>query len=149
MIPTFGNFLDPTTNGSSLTGAQTGMSNVGPLSMGQPVAASSGINPTTNPAANIPGITGTNEANTPLGMNVGTAGMVLGGIQTLGSLWNSWQQNKLAREQMDFSKKAYKTNLRNQTQTYNTALEDRIRARHYTEGKGSGATDAYLKEHSL
>lgn len=79
----------------------------------------------------------------------GNMNMILGGVQTLGNLWNSYQQNKLAKEQFAFQKDAFQTNLANQTQTYNTALEDRIRARHHTEGKSSGETDAYLDEHSL
>ena len=78
-----------------------------------------------------------------------TAGMVLSGVQTLGSLWNAYQQQKIAKETLAFQKDAFKTNLKNSTQTYNTALEDRIRARHNTEGKSSGETDSYLKKHSL
>ena len=79
----------------------------------------------------------------------GGAGMVLGGIQVLGNLWSSYQAHKMAKEQMSFAREQWDTNLHNQTQTYNTALEDRIRSRHHTEGRGTGETDAYLAEHSL
>lgn len=73
----------------------------------------------------------------------------LGAIQTLGSLWNSYQQNKLAKESFKFQKEAYATNLANQEQSYNTALQDRINARYVTEGKSQSEADSYIKEHSL
>lgn len=79
----------------------------------------------------------------------GKLNTIIGGVQVLGSLWNSFQQHKMAKEQMAFAREQWDTNLQNQTQTYNTALEDRIRARHFTESKDSGQTDAYLAEHSL
>ena len=72
----------------------------------------------------------------------------LGSIQVLGSLWNSFQQNKLAKESLKFQKNAYSTNLKNQTQSYNTALEDRINARYATEGRSEEA-DAYISKHRL
>lgn len=80
--------------------------------------------------------------------NTGNAQLVLGGIQTIGSLWNSFQQQKLAKETFKFNKKAYETNLANQKSTYNTALEDRIRARYATEGRSEQA-DSYIDNHSL
>lgn len=79
----------------------------------------------------------------------GGAGMILGGVQVLGNLWSTYQQHKMAKNQMSFAREQWDTNLSNQTQSYNTALEDRIRSRHYTEGKGAGQTDAYLEKHSL
>lgn len=80
--------------------------------------------------------------------NTGNAQLVLGGIQTIGSLWNSFQQQKLAKETFAFNKQAYQTNLDNQRSTYNTALEDRIRARYATEGRSEQA-DSYIDNHSL
>jgi hypothetical protein len=80
--------------------------------------------------------------------NTGNAQLVLGGIQTIGSLWNSFQQQKLAKETFAFNKQAYNTNLKNQTSTYNTALEDRINARYATEGRSDQA-EGYINEHKL
>lgn len=77
------------------------------------------------------------------------AGMVLSGVQALGSLWNSYQANKLAKEQIGLQREAFQTNLANQKQTYNTALEDRIRSRYNTEGRSSGEADAYIDKHKL
>lgn len=83
------------------------------------------------------------------GFNANTIGMVVGGIQALGSMWNSYQQHKLAKKSMKLQEEAYRTNLANQTKTYNTALEDRIRARHHTEGRAANETTSYLSRHSL
>lgn len=50
----------------------------------------------------------------------------------LGSLfqgWNAMNQYGLAKDQLNFQKQAYGTNLANQALAYNTALEDRIRGR--------------------
>ncbi len=78
----------------------------------------------------------------------GVASMALGGLETLGNLWGAFQQNKLARMSLSLQKKAFKTNLANSTKVYNTALEDRIRARYATEGRPEQA-DAYIDRNRL
>lgn len=78
----------------------------------------------------------------------GGAGLALGAIQTLGSLWNSVQQNKMAKKSFALQEESYRTNLGNQTKTYNTALEDRINARYATEGR-SGEAAAYIDKNKL
>lgn len=78
----------------------------------------------------------------------GMASMALGGLQTLGTLWGAFQQNKLAKKSLKLQESAYKTNLANSTKVYNTALEDRIRARYATEGR-SGEADAKIAENRL
>lgn len=80
--------------------------------------------------------------------NGGNAQLALGAVQTLGSLWNSYQQNQLAKKSLALQTKAFETNLANETQSYNTSLEDRIRARYHTEGRSEQA-DNYIAEHSL
>lgn len=72
----------------------------------------------------------------------------LGAIKTLGSLWMSFKQNKLAEKSLALQEKAFETNLHNQTTSYNTALEDRIRARYHTEGRSEQA-DSYIDNHKL
>ena len=80
-------------------------------------------------------------------LNLGTLETLTGMIGTLGTLYGAFQQHKLAKESFNFQKDAYEKNMANQTKSYNTALEDRIKARYTQEGR-SGA-DEYLKKHSL
>jgi hypothetical protein len=49
----------------------------------------------------------------PLGFNMDTLRLGLGGIQTIGNLWNAFEANKLAKEQFDFTKGITNTNLAN------------------------------------
>ena len=97
--------------------------------------------------------TGNTPAPTGTGFfsQYGPAQFALGSIQTLGSLWNSFQQNKLAKQTFKFQKEAYATNLANQEQSYNTELEDRINARYVTEGRTNVEADkaAYLDKNRL
>lgn len=95
------------------------------------------------------GPAGAPVASPALGFNLDTAKLALGGLQTIGSLWQAWEANKLAREQMKFSKDFATTNLANQIQSYNTTLEDRIRARGITEGQSAEATQAYIDRNRL
>lgn len=146
---------DATTNGSQLSSmaigtqqaamAPLGTVSVGGAVQGVDVSATSGINPITGGQKNQ----GSFFHNGDGSFNTGNLQLVMGGIQTLGSLWNSYQQHKIAKEQLGLARETFQTNLENNRQTYNTALEDRIRARHHTEGRGSGETNAYLQEHSL
>jgi hypothetical protein len=101
-------------------------------------AASLGIN----------GITG-EQLNPGMFQKGGLAQMGLGAISTIGNLWNSFQQNKIAKETLSFQKDAYKTNLGNQTQSYNTALEGRIRSRYDFEGKSDKSADTYIDKNKL
>ncbi len=146
----FGGLNDATTNGTSLSSSGIGAMNV---SMGQPAQAPTGP---TNLAG--VGITDTSTVlnggaqtggNNNFWSSSGGAGMILGGVQVLGNLWSTYQQHKMAKEKMSFAREQWDTNLANQTQTYNTALEDRIRSRHAYSGADEGETDAYLEKHSL
>ena len=142
------------------------------LSMGMPTvdpgAAVTNLNQTTNtglttptvtaPGATAPVVPGTTGGAAGGGAapqtpgffsQYGPAQFALGGIQTLGSLWNSYQQNKLAKESFKFQKEAYATNLANQEQSYNTALEGRINAQYATEGKSQAEAASYVDKHSL
>jgi hypothetical protein len=84
-----------------------------------------------------------------LGMNIPTFQLALGGLQTIGNLWGAWQANKLAKESFAFQKDFANTNLANQIQSYNTSIEDRARARTFTEGGSDADAQAYIDEHSL
>ena len=108
------------------------------------------------PAPQVPTTTGpTGNTPAPSGSGFfsqnGPAQFALGAVQTLGSLWNSFQQHKLAKQTFKFQKEAYATNLANQEQSYNTELEDRINARYVTEGRTNVEADkaAYLDKNRL
>lgn len=120
-------------------------------SVNSPAAPS--VTPTTG-APTVPGVGGVDPAGAQgggfFGPNFAANGkMLIGGIQTLGSLWNSFQQQKLAKKSFALQEEAFRTNIANSSKTYNTALEDRIRARYHTEGRSSGEADAYVNQHKL
>lgn len=79
----------------------------------------------------------------------GLASTALGGLQALGSIWNSFQQNKIAKKSFKLQKRAFETNLANSTEVYNQALEDRIRVRYIAEGLPSADADAKIAERRL
>lgn len=76
-------------------------------------------------------------------------GSLAKGLASLGQIWGAMQGVKLARDQMDFSKDVYKTNLANTRMDYNTQLEDRIRSRYATEGRSASEADSYLSTHKI
>ena len=90
-----------------------------------------------------------NNLSTPLGMNLGTGQLVLGGIGTIGNLWSAWQAQKLAKEQFNYQKGITETNLANQIQSYNTELSDRMNARGFVQGDSQSTIDQYIEENSL
>lgn len=77
--------------------------------------------------------------------NVGSGVDVASG---LAQIMLGFQANKLARENFDFQKSAYKNNLEGTTRSYNTALEDRANSRYHTQGNPDGAA-RYIDEHRL
>jgi len=81
--------------------------------------------------------------NTRFGWNANTLNFGMQGLMGLGNLWGAWQANKLARDQLNFTKDFANRNLLNQTKAYNTALEDRARARAAVEGQTAAQQQAY------
>lgn len=106
------------------------------------------------PAGGVPGV-GNGGAGgglfgiNGLGANMDTFRLGITGLGTLGGLWNAYQAQGLAREQLDFTKRMANTNLNNQVTSYNTALEDRIRSRAAVEGQSSAEAEAYLDRNRL
>lgn len=79
-------------------------------------------------------------------------GIVSPTLQGLGSLfqaWNGMQTLGLAKDQFNFQKNAFNTNLANQRQTYNTALEDRIRGRTSDYAGKEQDVQSYLNQNRL
>ena len=125
----------PEMPGMGTTATNAAVANVGNNAMGGLSAQTQGlidanINPITGDAIK-PGFFGQG----------GMAQIGLGAISTLGSLWNSFQQNKIAKKSLALQERTFETNLANQTKTYNTELEDRIRNRY----AGSGLTGDELE----
>ena len=77
--------------------------------------------------------------------NIGSLAETLG---SLGTLWSGIQSNRIARDSLNFQKESYKTNLANQTQSYNTQLQDRGAARAAQFGDASYA-DTYFNENKI
>ena len=137
----YNNVLDPGGSLPGLSGAgqQQAVSNAGSgLSAQSQGLINNNINPITG-AAIKPGFFGQG----------GGAQIGLGAIQTLGSLWNSFQQNKIAKKSLALQERTFETNLANQTQTYNTELEDRIRTRYDSERRDSSEADSYIARNKL
>lgn len=76
-------------------------------------------------------------------------GSITSGLGNLAGIWGAIQQVGLAREQLKFDRSSYATNLGNQTQSYNTALEDRVMSRYSPDSPHQKQAAAYLKKHSL
>ena len=81
----------------------------------------------------------------------GMAQIGLGAISTLGSLWNSFQQNKIAKKSLALQERTFETNLKNQTTSYNTELRDRIENRYRSEGRENyqEQADSYVDSNKL
>lgn len=104
---------------------------------------------------NIPawGSSSSNYNNTvqPLdfGMNLPSFQLGLQGLGTLGSLWGTFQSNKLARDSFNFQKDFAQKNLANQIKSYNTALTDRATTRGFVQGDSADTTKQYINDNKL
>ena len=84
-----------------------------------------------------------------LGMNVPTFQLGLGALGSLANIYSGLQANKLAKDQLNFTKSVTNTNLNNQIKSYNTALEDRARSRATAENRDQSSADAYIAANKL
>lgn len=87
--------------------------------------------------------------NNGFGANLGTAGLALGGLQSLGGLIQGNKAFKLAKDQFNFQKDLANTNVNNSIKSYNTALEDRLTARGATQGDDAATTAANIERNRL
>ena len=92
---------------------------------------------------------GSGMGGSGFGFNMDTGKLMLGGLQTIGSLWNAFQAQKLAKKQFNFQKEITEKNMANQIKTYNTTLADRGRARAAVEGQSPEVAAAYVRDNSL
>lgn len=84
-----------------------------------------------------------------LGLNVPTFQLGLGALGSLANIYSGFQANKLAKDQLNFTKSVTNTNLNNQIKSYNTALEDRARSRATAENRDQSTADAYIAANKL
>lgn len=84
-----------------------------------------------------------------LGLNVPTFQLGLGALGSLANIYSGFQANKLAKDQLNFTKSVTNTNLNNQIKSYNTALEDRARSRATAENRDQSSADAYIAANKL
>lgn len=143
----YNNILDP---GGSMPGMSGAGQTAAITNAGSPQVATNGLSDQTNGliGANINPITGAAIKPGFFGQG-GAAQIGLGAISTLGSLWNSFQQNKIAKKSLALQERTFETNLANQTQTYNTELEDRIRTRYDSERRDPSEADTYIEKNKL
>ena len=74
-----------------------------------------------------------------LRFNIPTGKLLFNGLGTLGQLWTGFQGAKLAKKSFEHTRDITNANLNNQISSYNTALEDRARARFVGEGRGENS----------
>lgn len=139
--------------GQSLTPIAPPMSLAPPMGASNPMAAATAALSGSGSATLTPtigaGVAGVTPATGGFGFNLPTLNLALGGIQTLGGLWNAWEQRKMAQDTFNFQKTMANTNLKNQIQSYNTTLEDRSRSRAHTEGQAPEVAQAYIDKNRL
>lgn len=71
------------------------------------------------------------------------------GLQTLAGLWSSIQALKMAKKQYSLTRDTTNANLANQTQSYNTSIEDKARSRAAWEGQNQAQVADYITKNSL
>lgn len=101
-----------------------------------------------NSAANV-AMPGGNQGNgfTNWLKGDGNLAAVAGIGQSLVGAFLGWKQLQHAKDQLNFQKEAYNTNMANSIQSYNTSLEDRIRGR--SANPNESDVQNYLNRHSL
>lgn len=115
-----------------------------------------GLNEQNNsiPKVDTPSITNSTEGNWFTntfgngrgGFDIRNIASLLGSI---GSIYGAMKSYGLAKDSLNFSKEAFRTNLENQTKSYNTALEDRARSRYAQEGGSQSDADEYIRRNRL
>lgn len=80
------------------------------------------------------------------GFNANTFGNVMGGLNSLGQLWGSFQANKLAKDQWKTQKSVLNTNMMNQIGAYNNQLRDKLDTRATMEGRSQESADKQYEE---
>lgn len=119
------------------------LSNYGNIGQQPPIGMD--LSSLTNSGAAQPGMFG--RATDWMNQNGQMLNTVFSGAGSLFGAWNGMRNYGLAKDNFNLQKKAFETNLRNSTKTYNTALEDRIRGRSSEQSEAD--IQAYLAKNRL
>ena len=92
---------------------------------------------------------GSNNNNTALGFNIPTLQLGLGALNSLAGMYNSWNMNKLAKQQFNLKKDVLITNLIIHIKSYNNSLADQLRSRAAMETGDANAYDSLIEERKL
>lgn len=92
---------------------------------------------------------GSNNNTIDLGFNIPTLQLGLGALNSLAGMYNSWNMNKLAKQQFNLQKDVLNTNLNNQIKSYNNSLADQLRSRAAMETGDANAYDSLIEERKL
>lgn len=90
-----------------------------------------------------------NNNTTALGFNIPTLQLGLDALNALAGTYNSWNMNKLAKQQFNLQKDILNTNLNNQIKSYNNSLADQLRSRAAMETGDVNAYDSLIEERKL
>ena len=90
-----------------------------------------------------------NSDTTQFGFNIPTFTLGLNALTSLGGLYNAFNLSNLANKQYNLQKDILNTNLNNQIKSYNTALEDQLRARAAMETGNANAYDDQIEQRKL
>lgn len=80
-----------------------------------------------------------------LGKNIGTLQLGIGTLAAGANIWNSLQQNKLAKASFNHQKGLLDTNLANQIKAFNLQLDDKLRSRQVVEGTSDASREEARK----
>lgn len=81
-----------------------------------------------------------------LGKNLGTLQLGIGTLAAGANIWNSLQQNKLAKASFNHQKGLLDTNLANQIKSFNLQLDDKLRSRQVVEGTSDASREEARKK---
>jgi hypothetical protein len=142
----FNSSMIPGNTGQDLTSAQ--LANIGNSDFGMQAGANGGQNGLQKmffdtPSYNAQGV------GAKGGMNLAGLGSIMEGIGGAAEMYTALKSIGIAKDNLNFQKSSYNTNLGNQTKTYNTNLEDKIKSRYAYEGKTSADVDSYLQKNRL
>jgi hypothetical protein len=136
----------PGNEGGALSASQLG--NIGNSDFGWQAGANGGQTGLQSAIFNAPSYNAEGVGSKG-GMNLDGIGGIMDGIGGIAEIYTALQSIGVAKDNLQFQKDSYNTNLGNQTKTYNTNLEDRTRAQYRTEGKTSADVDSYLQKNRL